>query len=167
MWYLYPLLSAPAAQPHGVVVEWRCTDDEASTDSDWAVINSAAVTFTHHNISGQWCITGSYFSQFGEGYIFYRCLLWCRTMKVICYSWKHACQISLLVSVHCNNFCFTDSIEISTPRRNVRPISIDLVDLRSCRVCIPLCGFEDQLNISVKLYLRKKKTVYWRVIESS
>lgn len=65
-------------KPHGVVVEWRCTDDEASTDSDWAVINSAAVTFTHHNIS--------------------------------------------------------DSIEISTPRRNVRPISIELIDLRSYRL---------------------------------
>ncbi|MPC35643.1 TBC1 domain family member 17 [Portunus trituberculatus] len=65
-------------KPHGVVLEWRCTDDEASTDSDWAVINSAAVTFTHHNIS--------------------------------------------------------DSVEISTPRRNVRPISIELIDLRSYRL---------------------------------
>ncbi|XP_063886711.1 TBC1 domain family member 15-like isoform X3 [Scylla paramamosain] len=65
-------------KPHGVVVEWRCADDEASTDSDWAVINSAAVTFTHHNIS--------------------------------------------------------DSVEISTPRRNVRPISIELIDLRSYRL---------------------------------
>ncbi|XP_069168545.1 TBC1 domain family member 15 isoform X2 [Procambarus clarkii] len=63
---------------HGVVVEWRCCDDEASTDSEWAVINSAAVTFTHHNVS--------------------------------------------------------DSVEISTPRRNVRPISIELVDLRSYKI---------------------------------
>ncbi|XP_050688883.1 TBC1 domain family member 15-like isoform X2 [Eriocheir sinensis] len=63
---------------NGVVVEWRCADDENSTDSDWAVINSAAVTFTHHNIS--------------------------------------------------------DSVEISTSRRNVRPISIELVDLRSYRI---------------------------------
>ncbi|XP_069949536.1 TBC1 domain family member 15 isoform X2 [Cherax quadricarinatus] len=63
---------------HGVVVEWRCSDDEATTDSEWAVINSAAVTFTHHNVS--------------------------------------------------------DSVEISTPRRNVRPIAIELVDLRSYRI---------------------------------
>ncbi|KAG0729053.1 TBC1 domain family member 15 [Chionoecetes opilio] len=64
--------------PHGVVVEWRCAEDETSADSDWAVINSAAVTFTHHNIS--------------------------------------------------------DSVEISTPRRNIRPISIELIDLRSYRL---------------------------------
>ncbi|XP_071514624.1 TBC1 domain family member 15 isoform X2 [Panulirus ornatus] len=63
---------------HGVVVEWRCSDDETWADSEWAVINSAAVTFTHHNVS--------------------------------------------------------DSVEIATPRRNVRPISIELVDLRSYRL---------------------------------
>ncbi|XP_076054013.1 TBC1 domain family member 15/17 isoform X2 [Oratosquilla oratoria] len=60
---------------HGVVIEWRCNDDETSTDSEWAVINAAAVTFTHHNTS--------------------------------------------------------DSVEIATSRRNVRPITIELIDLRS------------------------------------
>ncbi|XP_068247079.1 TBC1 domain family member 15-like isoform X1 [Palaemon carinicauda] len=63
---------------HGVVVEWRCSDDECSAESEWAVINTAAVTFTHHNIS--------------------------------------------------------DSVEISTPRRYVRPICIELIDLRSYRI---------------------------------
>lgn len=63
---------------HGVVIEWRCGDDETNGDSDWAVINSAAVTFTHHNAS--------------------------------------------------------DSVEISTPRRNVRPINIELIDLRSYKI---------------------------------
>ncbi|CAL4077272.1 unnamed protein product, partial [Meganyctiphanes norvegica] len=63
---------------HGVVIEWRCGEDEANGDSDWAVINSAAVTFTHHNVS--------------------------------------------------------DSVEISTPRRNVRPINIELIDLRSYKI---------------------------------
>lgn len=63
---------------HGVVIEWRCSDDETSADSEWAVINTAAVTFTHHNVS--------------------------------------------------------DSVEIATPRRNVRPISIELIDLRSYKI---------------------------------
>lgn len=39
-------------QRHGVVIEWRYSDEETSGDSEWAVINSAAVTFTHHNVSG-------------------------------------------------------------------------------------------------------------------
>ncbi|KAK3886824.1 hypothetical protein Pcinc_009049 [Petrolisthes cinctipes] len=64
---------------HGVVIEWRYSDDETSTDNEWAVINTAAVTFTHHNVS--------------------------------------------------------DSVEISSPRRTVRPISIELVDLRSYKIC--------------------------------
>ncbi|KAK7082408.1 hypothetical protein SK128_022336 [Halocaridina rubra] len=74
---------------HGVVVEWRCSDDECAAESEWAVINTAAVTFTHHNIS--------------------------------------------------------DSVEISTPRRYVRPIIIELIDLRSYRI-----GEKDQSLVLIQ-----------------
>ena len=39
---------------------------------------------------------------------------------------------------------FIDSVEISNSRRNVRPISIELIDLRSYRVSILFHQFKNQ-----------------------
>lgn len=63
---------------NGALIEWSSAEDETNPENDWAVVNTSAVTFTHHNTS--------------------------------------------------------DSVEISTPRRHVRPISLELIDLRSYKL---------------------------------